>query len=145
LLLSRGVKKPNVRKQFITDITSFINELQSAGHKILLSLDANETLGQDVSHGIGHLMAECTMTDLHCLGPTLPPATYKYGSERKIDYMLGTPAVAQCVRHAGFLAYDNGIFSKHRGLFIDVDFTELVMGAVDAITPANARGLNSEN
>ncbi|KAI2493431.1 hypothetical protein MHU86_21130 [Fragilaria crotonensis] len=44
----------------------------------------------------------------------------------------------------GFLAYDNGIFSKHRGLFIDIDFTEL-MGAVDAITPAPARGLNSEN
>jgi hypothetical protein len=58
--------------------------------------------------------------------------------------MLGTPAVAQCVRRAGYLAYDNGIFSKHRGLFIDLDFTEL-MGAVDAITPSPARGLNSEN
>ena len=144
LLLSKGVKHPNVRKQFISDITSFINDLQSDGHEILLSLDANETQGQDSSYGIKYLMEECTLTDLHCLGPAPPPATYKYGSERKIDYMLGTPAVAQCVRRAGFLAYDNGIFSKHRGLFIDLDFTEL-MGVVDMISAAPARGLNSEN
>ncbi|KAI2503673.1 hypothetical protein MHU86_10797 [Fragilaria crotonensis] len=145
LLLSKGVKKPNVRKQFIVDITSFINALQTAGHEILVSLDANETPRQDSSHGIRHLLDECTLTDLHCLGPSSPPATYsKYGHERKIDYMLGTPAVAQCVRGAGFLAYDNGIFSKHRGLFIDIDFTDL-MGVVDAISPAPARGLNSES
>jgi hypothetical protein len=144
LLLSQGVKKPNVRKKFITDITSLINELQTAGHEVLVSLDANETPGQDSSHGIRHLMEECTLTDLHCLGPNSPPATYKYGVDRKIDYMLGTPAVAQCVRRAGFLAYDNGIFSKHRGLFIDLDFTAL-MGAVDAIITAPSRGLHSEN
>ena len=144
LLLSKGVTKPNVRKQFITDLTSFVNELQDAGHEIIVSLDANENLGQDSAHGIRHLLEECSSTDLHCLGPDSLPATYKYGLDRKIDYMLGTPAVAQCVRCAGFLAYNNGIFSKHRGLFIDIDFNEL-MGSVDAIQPTPARGLNSEN
>ena len=89
-------------------------------------------------------MEECKLCDLHCLGPDAPPATYKYGLDRKIDYMLGTPAVAQCIRGAGFLAYDDGIYSKHRGLFIDMDFKAL-MGTVDAILPAPARGLNSEN
>jgi hypothetical protein len=44
-LLSRGVKNPNVRKHFVTDITHIINALQDDGHEILLSLDANETLG----------------------------------------------------------------------------------------------------
>ena len=144
LLLSKGISKPNVRRQFITDLTKFINDLQSAGHEILLSLDANEILGQDKTYGIGHLLDECTLADLHCLGPELPPATYKYGSDRKIDFMLGSPAVANCIRSAGFLAYDNGIFSKHRGLFIDLDFQEL-MGSVDCISPAPARRLNSEN
>ncbi len=144
LLLSQGVRKPNVRRQFITDLIKFINNLQSAGHEILLSLDANEILGQEKAFGIGHLLDECTLSDLHCLGPTAPPATYKYGSDRKIDFMLGSPAVANCIRSAGFLAYDNGIFSKHRGLFIDLDFQEL-MGSVDSISPAPARRLNSEN
>jgi hypothetical protein len=144
LLLSQGVKAPNVRRQFITDITKFINNLQSEGHEIILSLDANEILGQEKMHGIGHLLDECTLTDLHGLGPSVPPATYKYGTDRRIDFMLGSPNVANCIRSAGFLEYDNGIFSKHRGLFIDVDFNEL-MGSVDNITPAPARRLNSEN
>jgi hypothetical protein len=144
LLLSKGICKPNVRRQFITDLTKLINDLQSAGHEILLSLDANEILGQDKTFGIGHLLDECTLADLHCLGPALPPATYKYGADRKIDFMLGSPAVANCIRSAGFLAYDNGIFSKHRGLFIDLDFQEL-MRSVDSISPAPARRLNSEN
>ncbi|KAI2495356.1 hypothetical protein MHU86_19158 [Fragilaria crotonensis] len=111
--------------------------------KRLTVITAYRSPRQQPSAGFGfydqhHLMEECTLMDLHCLGPESPPATYKYGLDRKIDYMLGTPALAQCVRRAGFLAYDNGIFSKHRGLFIDIDFTEL-MGAVDAITPAPAR------
>jgi hypothetical protein len=144
LLLSQGVTKPNERKQFKTDLTSFINDLQNAGHEILVSLDANETLGHNSAHGMRHLLEICSLTDLHCLGPDSPPATYKYGVDRKIDYMLGTTAVAQCVRRAGFLAYDNGIFLKHRGLFIDIDFNDL-MGSVDAIQPAPARSLNSKN
>jgi hypothetical protein len=45
LLLSQGVKAPNVRRQFIVDISEFINSLQQNGYEILLSLDANETLG----------------------------------------------------------------------------------------------------
>lgn len=78
----------------------------------LISLNANETPGQDSSHGIRHLLEEFTLTDLHCLGPSSPPAIYKYGLNWKIDYMLlGTLAVAQCVRCPGFLAYNNGIFS----------------------------------
>jgi hypothetical protein len=43
-------------------------------------------------------------------------------TERSI---LSKPAVAYCLRSAGFREYDNGIFSKHRGVFIDLDFQEL--------------------
>ena len=143
-LLSTGIVKPNVRKQFITDLCQFVNDLQQAGYEILLSLDANETIGQDKAFGIEHLMSECSLTDLHCLGPTVPPATYKYGTARKIDYMLGSQALHDSVRHAGFLAYDDGIFSKHRGLFIDLDFQQL-LGPVASIVPSSARRLKSED
>ncbi len=128
-LLSQGVIRPNVRKQFISDIAKFVNDLQSEGHEIILSVDANEIVGQDSSFGIGHLLDECSLVDLHHLSPAVPPATYKYGYHRKIDYMLGSLGVVQSVRRAGFLAYDNGIFSKHRGLFLDFDFQSL-MGTV---------------
>ena len=144
MLLSKGVTKPNVRRQFITDLVIFINKLQLDGYEILVSLDANETLGQDTNFGLAHLLDECTLSDLHLLGPAKPPATYKYGTARRIDYMLGTAAVADAVCRAGYNAYDNGVFSKHRGLFVDLDFTQL-MGAVDSITPARACGLRSQD
>ena len=138
ILLSQGVKTPNVRRQFIIDLCDFINTLQKEGHEILLSLDANETLGQDRTYGIDHLMSNCALSDLHLLGPESPPATYKYGSDRKIDYMLGSPNVSDSVRSAGYLAYDDGIFSKHRGICIDLDFHNL-MGPAALILPPQAR------
>lgn len=144
LLLSQGVSNPNVRKQFVTDIVLFLNNLQSKGYEVIVSLDANETLGQDKHFGLAYLIDECTLTDLHLLGPSDPPATYKYGVDRRIDYMFGSTAVVSAIRHAGYNSYDNGVFSKHRGLFIDLDFTQL-MGSVDSIVPTKARVLRSED
>ena len=144
MLLAKGITAPNVRKQFITDLALFVNKLQQDGFEIILSLDANETLGQDANFGLAHLIEECTLTDLHLLGPMEPPETYRYGTNRHIDYMFGTTAVTAAVCRAGYNSYNDGIFSKHRGLFIDLDFTQL-MGSVDAITPAKARGIRSDD
>ncbi len=74
LVLSQGVQKPNVCRQFIVDICQFINKLQHEGYEILLSLDANETLAQDQTHGISNLMSECSLSNLHYLHPDTPPA-----------------------------------------------------------------------
>ena len=89
-------------------------------------------------------MSNCALSDLHLLGPESPPATYKYGSDRKIDYMLDSPNVSDSVRSAGYLAYDDGIFAKHRGIFIDLDFHNL-MGPTALILPPQARRLHSED
>ncbi len=73
ILLSRQrVTKPNVRKQFVTDLVLFVNNLQSDGFD----------LGQDKAYGLAHLIDKCTLIDLHLLGPSDPPATYKYGNDR---------------------------------------------------------------
>ena len=144
LLLAKGVAKPNVRKQFIIDFVSEINRLQNDRFEVVVSLDANETLGQDKLCGIEFLISECNLHDLHLSGPSEPPETYKYGHQRRIDYMLGSDSVLEAVHSAGYLAYNNGIFSKHRGLFIDLDFHQL-MGSVDAIESPKARGINSED
>jgi hypothetical protein len=146
LLLSSGIKKPNIRKQFVIDIVKFIQKLQSEGHEIILSLDANEaTVDQPDKHGIDLILQSCHLTDLHTLGHSTPPATYKYGFNRRIDYMLGSELIAESVVHAGYLPFnDNGISSKHRGLFIDFDHHH-VLGQVDNIVRQANRQLNSED
>ena len=146
LLLSKGVKHPNVRKQFVHDIIKFINDLQSDGYEVMVNLDANETVSDppSKSNGIRQIMDECSLMDLHSIGPCAPPATYKYGHHRKIDFMLGSATLSSHIRRFGFLAYDNGIFSKHRGLFVDLDFVALMGNVVD-IPSAAGRRLQSEN
>jgi hypothetical protein len=144
LLLSQGVKKPQVRKQFILDLTVDINKLQADGFEVILSLDANETMGEDRVHGISSLAENCTLQDLHCLGAATPPETYPIGTKRRIDFMFGSAGVIPFVRKAGYLEYNNGILSMHRGMFIDLDF-EALMGPIAAIVHPAARGIRSED
>jgi hypothetical protein len=146
ILIASGIKKPNVRKQFVIDIVHFINSLQSDGHEIILSLDANESsTDQPDKYGIDYILQSCQLKDLHTLGPSQPPETYKYGSNRRIDYMLGSESIADAVVNAGYLPFDdNGITSKHRGLFIDFDHHQ-IMGQVDNIARHANRQLHSED
>ena len=71
--------------------------LQKDKHEIILSLDANETNGQD-KVDIDLVLRECQLYDLHTIGPNdKPPATYPYGNHRRIDYMLGTSMVKETI------------------------------------------------
>ncbi len=146
LLLAKGIKCPNVRKQFVQDIIRFIQSLQHDGYEVMLNLDANGIVDMSTANGICQIMTECSLIDLHSLGPTPPPATYKYGTHRQVDFMLGSTLLSNAIRRSGYLAYDNdnGFFSKHRGLFVDLDFASL-MGAVHGIPPAQSRRLQYEN
>ena len=119
LLLSRRVKKTNVRKQFITDLISEVNRLQADGFEIILSLeDANEMNGQEKVDGIDSLISSCTLHDLHCLTAATPPATYKCGNNRRIDFMLGSEAVKDAVRRAAYLSYDNESSQSIKGFLL---------------------------
>ena len=91
------------------------------------------------------MLRECQLYNLHTIGPDeKPPATYPYGNHRRIDYMLGTSMVQETIRRAGYLAYNEGIHSKHRGLFVDFDFQAL-LGQVDTITQHASRRLKSDD
>jgi hypothetical protein len=104
MLLSKGIANAIVCKQFIIDLALFINKMQHDGCDIVLSLNANETMGQETTMDLAHLLSECTlMLDLHLFGPSDPLATYKYGTEHCIDFMLGTTAVANTVCFARFM------------------------------------------
>ena len=58
--------------------------------------------------------------------------------------MLGSPNILDAIRRAGYLAYDDGIFSKHRGIYVDLDFHTL-LGPIASIRPAKVRQLKSED
>ena len=73
ILLSQGVPKPNVRRQFVTDLVTFVNRLQSDGYEVVLSLDANETLGQDKTFGLEHLISH------------RPPSSWSLGSTGNVQ------------------------------------------------------------
>jgi hypothetical protein len=47
LLLAAGILTPKVRREFIKDIASYINDLQTEEYEVILSLVVNETLGED--------------------------------------------------------------------------------------------------
>jgi hypothetical protein len=68
--------------------------------------------------------------DLHSIHAN-PPATYKYGNARRIDFMLGTAVVFESVTGAGHAAFDDGIFSKHRVIFVDIDHSTLLGHVTD--------------
>jgi hypothetical protein len=91
---------PDPRKQFVIDLIKFINAKQASDHEIILNLDANEVLGKE-SQGIAKIMRECDMVDLldkqeleheHQLKDT-----YRRGTNRRIDFMLGTQRIQTSV------------------------------------------------
>jgi hypothetical protein len=84
---------PHPRQHFITDMISFVKEKQCQNHDIILSLDANEVIGED-SAGLSKLIRDCRLSDLLDI-PDLDPEeqlkdTFQHGNNRRIDYMLGS-------------------------------------------------------
>jgi len=139
---------PHPRKQFIADLTEFIQEKQKQKHDIILNLDANEVLGEE-SGGISKLARDCRLYDLLDLPDVAADEqlrdTYRRGSNRRIDYMFGSQRAKDSIRRCGALAYNDGIISDHRGLFLDLDPTVLFGGNVhDPVSPT-ARGFTSKN
>eukprot|EP00957_Ditylum_brightwellii_P157463 11984123-Ditylum_brightwellii.AAC.1 len=46
-LKKQGISKPDPRKQFLIDLSKFMNELQDKEHELIISLDSNEDSGED--------------------------------------------------------------------------------------------------
>jgi hypothetical protein len=56
-------QSPNPRQQFIKDLIVYVKDKQCLKHDIILSLDANEVVGEE-SIGIAKLMRDCHLYDL---------------------------------------------------------------------------------
>jgi len=64
LLQQQGIKTPNPKKQFVTDLIALIKTWIHDGKDILLGMDANEDVDNLGSH-ITRLFTETGLIDLH--------------------------------------------------------------------------------
>jgi hypothetical protein len=74
-----------------------IQELQDAGHAIILMLDANATLTDDTK--FRDIVKLCGLNDLHRSDPA--PSTYIGAAECRIDYIFGCHKVLTTVTRHG--------------------------------------------
>jgi len=134
---------PNPRDQLIEDLISFIKTNQATGFEIHLMGDANEDMRKVTRQkGIGKLMHECQLQDLHA--HHAPVATHINGSTT-IDCMLGSAILAGHVLRSGYTAFYDTHIADHRGLFMDFD-AERFYGSTNADqTRPQARLLRSNN
>jgi hypothetical protein len=107
--------------------------------------DFNEELGSDLA-GMTKISCELSLVDLmqeHHRNLE-PVATYARGTKR-IDYILTTRHVSQCVDRCGYEPFNHRIFSDHRAYFVDFDTKKLFGGAVNNIPPPAFRDVKSKH
>ena len=129
LLALQGFVTPDPRKQFIIDLTNSIKQWQADGDEVIVSLDANEHIG-DTSNGLTKLMRECCLIDIfhHHHGVCPSFETFDLGTKR-LDYIIGSSSLLPFVKRCGYLAFYQGIPSDHRGLYVD-----LSLDMIDGLT-----------
>ena len=120
-LKEQGKETPQPRKQFVEDIIQYIHALHlQPDDMLILLMDANEQIGMEQS-GIVNITTHGGLVDLftlhNCSPVTIP--TFVNGKSR-IDYVLGTPNILPYIKQCGYLPFNSGIISDHRGMFLDL-------------------------
>jgi len=152
---------PNPNRQFILDLHSWVQHLQSLNHKIILSLDNNDDLyssegsihflpfdPDNITTGPQHdgslrtLAASCGLVDVlaeqHSSRPF--PPTYIRG-EKRLDYILVSNSIKHAVIRSDILPF-NAIFSgDHRPCFLDFDSESLFSELISPFAPPCQRSL----
>jgi hypothetical protein len=107
--------------------------------------DFNERIGED-PRGISKLAAQFQLEDImHRHHQHLnEPATYARGQKR-IDYALGTKAIANAVVTCGYEPFNYRFHTDHRALFLDFDTQKLFGTPTQNLAPFPLRTLHSNN
>lgn len=110
------------RLQVLLDLQEYIQSLEiSSMDMLIIMTDANETLGED-PYGIQEVMAKFHLIDIftkhHNQDCTV--ASHKQSEGRRIDYIVGSSNVLPYIERCGYLPFNKGIDSDHRGLFLDL-------------------------
>ena len=116
-----------IRQHHATDLTRYIQNLQTQQHSIVLAGDFNEALADAEGRGMSYLCNQCSLVDpiLNKFGIT-EFTTYNRGT-KVIDYILISQDLLGAVSRCGYEAYQSNIISDHRGVYMDV-FTNVFFG-----------------
>jgi hypothetical protein len=149
--------EPNPNRQFILDLQSWVEHLQSLNHEKKLALDANTTYDPDVSgyqcrlnyHAgkptinkqhdgkLGTLVATCGLQDPLALQhpDRLFPASHICGT----NYIIVSPNLMPALCQSGSLAFHYLMLSDHRAHYVDFDALHLFFDPAYPIAPPSHR------
>ena len=130
--------KATPRDAFKRDLTKFVTDTIGADDEIVIMGDFNEEIGAD-SEGIVRIMEEGGLAEMMTARHQKPlPATFERGKDC-IDYVLASPRILQAITHAGYTPQSGGLFSDHRGLFMDIDIETALGGILSQMPTATGR------
>lgn len=118
LLHALGDKNTCPKKRWCKDMLLQVEKWINQGADILLGVDANSALEEDT---FGNMVSRLGLIDLIAMkNGHEQQETFKLG-DKTVDFLLGTRRVADALRKSGWLAFDNGVLSDHRGGFADFE------------------------
>jgi hypothetical protein len=161
-----STQQPNPHRQFILDLQSWLSHLISAGHEIILSIDANEAYQPD-SPGSAHflpyapnqsaidpkhngklstLLATCQLLDpLAIQHPEWPfPPSHIRGRNR-IDYIFITSGILPSLLCSGCLPFYSLFHSDHRPYYVDLSAKLLFKDHINKIHRSTGRLLRLQD
>ena len=109
-----------------------LKQLKKDGNKIILMMDANESMGKD-KNGVSTIASDCNLIDVHTSQHNEAATTATYARGTKKIYIFITPELPPIVRRRGMLPFYARIHSNHRGLFIDIDTKALFSGKISEL------------
>jgi len=147
LLQQQGLKNPNPRQQFITDLITQIQAWRQQQKEVLVCMDANEDVSNPHTQ-ISRIFNETDLVDIHQYRypATMCPATHQRGSA-PIDMMIGTQLFATATTAAWILPFGDPPLIKGDHRLLGADFHPGILFGSTPITqdPGMLRGINSRH
>jgi len=147
LLMRQGIKNPNPRQQFVTNLINQIKQWHQQNKEILISMDANEDV-DDPKSKISCIFTKTDLVDLHHYHhpATQKPATHQRGSH-PIDMMIRTTLFAAALTAAWMLPFGNPPLIKGNHQLLGADFhLGILFGSSPSYLETSVlRGINSHH
>ena len=123
LLRRQNIMNPKPKKVFDDDLCQLLTDWKNANIDIVLMIDANAGITdkqlQKISQSAQLYDIMSSRHGMNC------PRTYVRGNKR-IDYILGTKNIVNAISKCGILAFNTGIISDHRALWLDLEINLLL-------------------
>ena len=120
-----GKHELHPRTAFINDMITFIQELKTNNHEVILGGDFNDTILRHNS-GLLKLIMNTGLVDIwnhrHPTHPSFP--THMRGTER-IDIALCTPELLPHIQKMGYSPFQWMTNSNHREILLEIDYKKL--------------------